>query len=63
MSQYVTVFTFPIQIKTISIIQNSEDKVAPTLRLTFVCFQQVGFLYSRKGPGAASKILPGAGAA
>jgi hypothetical protein len=34
------------------------EKVAPTLRLTFVCFKKIGLLYSRVGAGAA-----GAGAA
>jgi NhaP-type Na+/H+ and K+/H+ antiporter len=57
----------PTMFITISIIQNSEDKAAPPVRLTFVCFQKVGF-HCRVGAGvgadragAASKILPGAG--
>jgi hypothetical protein len=40
-----------------------KDKVAPTLRLTLVCFQKVDLLYSREGAKAASKILPRARAA
>jgi hypothetical protein len=47
---------------TIFIIQKSQEKVAPNLRITFVCFQKVGLVYSRVGAGAASKNLPGAGA-
>jgi hypothetical protein len=46
---------------------SSEDKVAQTLRLTFVCFKKVGLLYRRvgagTGAGSASKFLPGSGAA
>jgi hypothetical protein len=45
------------------IIQKSEETVAPTLRLTLVCFQKVGLVYSRVGARAASKFLLGAGAA
>jgi hypothetical protein len=58
MSINVTVFLlFLFIFITISLIQHSEDKVAPTLCLTFVRFQKVGLLDSRVGAGA------GAGAA
>jgi hypothetical protein len=40
---------FPFIFVTILIIPKSEGKVAQTLRLTFVCFQKVGFVYSRVG--------------
>jgi hypothetical protein len=51
---------------TILIIQKSEEKVAPTLSLTLVCFQKIGLVYSRVGAraaGAALKFVLGAGAA
>jgi hypothetical protein len=55
----------------ISIIQNSEEKIAATLRLSLVSFQKVGLVYSRIGAragaagaaGAESKFLLGAVAA
>jgi hypothetical protein len=63
MSQTVTVSYFSI---TISMIQKSEEKVVQILRLTFVCFQKVGLLYSCQGngaeaAGAASTFFSGAG--
>jgi hypothetical protein len=50
----IQILSFPTAFITISIIQKSEDKLAPTLRLTFVCFHKVGLLYSRVGTGAAA---------
>jgi hypothetical protein len=45
---------------TISIKQNTDDKVALTLRLTFVCFQKVGLPCSIVGVGAVA-VAAGAG--
>jgi hypothetical protein len=47
---------------TILIMQKSEKTIAPTLRLTLVCFQKVALVYRRSGAGAASKFLLIAGA-
>jgi hypothetical protein len=49
----MTVFTFPIHICNYFNNKISEEKVAPILRLTLVCFQKVGLLYRRVGAGAA----------
>jgi hypothetical protein len=56
MSQIVTVLLFPFTFMSISIIENSEDKVGPTLslRLIIVCFQKAGLPYSRVGAGAGA---------
>jgi hypothetical protein len=54
---------------TILIMQKLEEKVAPTIRPTLLCFQKVGLVSSRvevgagAGAGATSKFLLGAGAA
>jgi hypothetical protein len=53
---------FPFIFVTILIKTKSEEKVAPTLRLTWVCYQKVGLVYSRVEAGAASKFLLVAGA-
>jgi hypothetical protein len=52
--------SFLITFIAISIIYKSEDKVAPTLRVTCVCLQKVSLLYSMVGARAALKFLPGA---
>jgi hypothetical protein len=55
MSQNVTVsYFFPFKFVTILIIQKSEGEIDLILRLTFVCFQKVGLLYSRVEAGAGA---------
>jgi hypothetical protein len=49
MAQTVTVFSFRFTFITISIIEISEGKEGPTLRLIFVCFRKVVLPYSRVG--------------
>jgi hypothetical protein len=59
----ISFLLLPFKFVTISIIRKSNGEIDMILRLSFICFQKVGLLYSRKGAGAASKNFPGAGAA
>jgi hypothetical protein len=47
--KYNSFLLFPFKFVTILIILKSEEKVAPTLRVTLVCFQKVGLVNSIEG--------------
>jgi hypothetical protein len=63
MSKTVTVSYFPINIYNHFNHSKFRGKITPAYRLTFVCFQKVGLLYSRVGAGAAKKFSSEAAAA
>jgi hypothetical protein len=65
MSKTVIVSYFPSQIYNHFNHTKIRRQSNPAFKLPFVCFQKVGLLYSKveDRAGAASKFLPGAGAA